>query len=264
MSAGTRPAAPPGVRTVHEEPARAGFPLYVHAGWREQHPWLAQGITGRAADGSFDLSFFGATAAGVVQARWAALRRVTGLPFAAHARQVHGARVLRHERAPAGILVADEADGHATARPGILLAVTVADCVPVSILDPEHRAVALLHAGWRGVAAGVLEAGIRALRELGGRAPAAFSMHLGPAICGACYEVGPEVHAALGTATPERPTPVDLRAALAARGLAAGLRPANISMSEHCTLCGVRHFYSHRGGEPERQVAFLGIRATRD
>jgi YfiH family protein len=264
VSAGTRPAAPSDVRTLREEQADAGFPLYIHGGWRAQYPWLVQGVTGRASGASGDLSLFGDTPTGVVQARWAALRRSTGLACAAHARQVHGARVLCHEHATAGMLLADSADGHATAHAGILLAVTVADCVPVSIVEPERRVVALLHAGWRGVAAGVLEAGIRTLSRLSGRPPAAFALHLGPAICGGCYEVGPEVHAALGTGATDRAAPVDLRAVLAVRAAAAGLSPAMVSLSEYCTRCGTGRFYSHRGGDRERQAAFLGIRATPD
>jgi copper oxidase (laccase) domain-containing protein len=143
------------------------------------------------------------------------------------------------------MLLADSADGHATAHAGILLAVTVADCVPVSIVEPERRVVALLHAGWRGVAAGVLEAGIRTLSRLSGRPPAAFALHL-------------------GTGATDRAAPVDLRAVLAVRAAAAGLSPAMVSLSEYCTRCGTGRFYSHRGGDRERQAAFLGIRATPD
>src|SRR5690606_18360795 len=101
-------------------------------------------------------------------------------------------------------------DGHATRAPGLLLAVSVADCVPVSLVDPERRAVALLHAGWRGAAAGILERGLEVLAERLLARPEDLHVHLGPAICGGCYEVGPEVHRALGLPEPPAPAPVDL------------------------------------------------------
>ncbi len=76
---------------------------------------------------------------------------------------------------------------------GVLLTVTVADCVPVFLADPDSRAIALLHAGWRGAVAGIMDRGIRALEALRGVSPSGLRVHLGPAICGACYEVGPDV-----------------------------------------------------------------------
>ncbi len=85
-------------------------------------------------------------------------------------------------------------------------------------------------------------------------------MHLGPAICGACYEVGPEVHAALGLEVPPLAAPVDLREALARQARAAGVPPESITISSLCTLCGDGNLFSHRGGRSERQVAILGLR----
>src|SRR5690606_25438459 len=103
-----------------------------------------------------------------------------------------------HHTGSAGLQLAGSADGHATMLADLLLAVSVADCIPVSLVDPGRRAIALLHAGWRGVAAGIITEGIAALRRLAGSSPADLHLHLGPAICGSCYEVGPEVYAALG------------------------------------------------------------------
>ena len=85
-------------------------------------------------------------------------------------------------------------------------------------------------------------------------------MHLGPSICGECYEVGPEVFRALGRSAPPGPTPIDLRAILAERARAAGVREESISISTHCTLHGDAPLYSHRGGDHGRQMGFLGIR----
>ena len=87
----------------------------------------------------------------------------------AHARQVHGVTVRRlsEERAPAQVVGDDEADGHTSDLAGLGLLVFTADCLPVALAC--DGAVAMLHAGWRGLAAGVLEQGVRALREVGRR-----------------------------------------------------------------------------------------------
>jgi copper oxidase (laccase) domain-containing protein len=153
----------------------------------------------------------------------------------------------------------ESADGHASTEIGLLMTVSVADCVPISLIATQPRCAALLHGGWRGVAAGILENGIAALHELCGVRTEDLILHLGPAICGACYEVGPEVHRALGTGPVDGSAPVDLRAVLARRAKAAGIETTRISVSEHCTRCGGL-FHSHRGGAPERQVAVLGLR----
>lgn len=263
-------------------------PALVHAGWAEAFPWLVQGTTTRGDSAKpFDLGLFsGGSPEREVRKSWAELRRATGASMAVHARQVHGARVrvhgvdapLRGEGAPlpegdgslpegdaslrgegATVLVG-ACDGHATAAPGLLLAVTTADCVPVFVVDPGHRAVALLHAGWRGAVAGVLEEGLRAMGSAFGTDPAEAYLHLGPAICGRCYEVGPEVHEALGRAVPAGPTPIDLRAALAERAVAAGVPPDRVGVSSHCTLCTGSGLFSHRGGDAFRQVGYLGVR----
>jgi YfiH family protein len=255
----SRPQIPTGVRTISETSAAADFPFFAHPGWRTEFPWLVQGITGRNGLDPFDMGLFGATRTDAAQERWKSLRRFTGLARAVHAHQVHGARVLRHAAGPPGLVVMDAADGHASIETGLLMTVSVADCVPISLIATSPRCAALLHGGWRGVAAGILENGITALHELCGVRVKDLIVHLGPAICGTCYEVGPEVHRALGTGTLDAPEPVDLRAVLARRAEAAGVEPANISVSAHCTRCGSL-FHSHRGGAPERQVAVLGLR----
>lgn len=154
--------------------------------------------------------------------------------------------------------IPEDRDGHVTDVEGVLLAVSIADCVPVSVVDPARRRVALLHAGWRGTAEGILE---RGLDELAGEAGAAgLLVHLGPAICGGCYEVGPEVFEALGRPRPDAPSPIDLRSVLAERAVAAGVEGDHVSVSELCTRCEHDLLFSHRGGDSGRQVAYLGVR----
>ncbi len=254
--------APPRVpfRTIREAPA-SDLPWVVHPEWEEAFPWLVQGTTGRGdADDPFDLALFGeASPARAVLRRWEALLRGTGFTRGVHAHQVHGGAVRFHRRGAPGLLVAEPCDGHATRDADVLMAVTTADCVPVSVVDAGRRAAALLHAGWRGAAAGILERGVAVLAERAASDPADLHVHLGPSICGRCYEVGPEVFEALGLARPAAPEPLDLRAALADRAVAAGVEGRNVTISGHCTRCG-EGFFSHRGGDAARQVGFLGLR----
>jgi YfiH family protein len=147
-----------------------------------------------------------------------------------------------------------EADGHAVAAPALAAMVLTADCIPV-VLGAD-RAVAALHAGWRGLAAGVLEEGVRALREVGGRGQVAALV--GPCAGACCYEVGEEVHATFGGVHRTlRGTGdgrlIDLRAIAHERLLAAGV--AQVQDVGACTICDER-FFSHR-----REGAFAGRQA---
>lgn len=255
--AGATPPLAEGVRRVRE-PQSTGVPLHRHPDWERDQPWLVQGTTGRG-DGEepFDLGLWGDGPVGATLGRWRELRAALGIPAAVHALQVHGTRIHHHDTTPAeGLLVMEGLDGHITARPGLLLTVSVADCVPVFLVAPEERRVAMLHAGWRGTAAGMVPAGIQRLAA--GR-PETLLVHLGPAICGECYEVGPEVHEALGLERPAGNRPVDVRAVQARQAVAAGVPAERVSVSEHCTRCGTG-FFSHRGGSAGRQMGVLGIR----
>jgi YfiH family protein len=137
-----------------------------------------------------------------------------------------------------------EADGHAIAAPGLAAMVLTADCIPVAL--GARGAVAALHAGWRGLAGGVLEEGVQALREVGGRGDVVAVV--GPCAGPCCYEVGEEVHAAfagahrtlMGTGDGRL---IDLRAIAHERLLAAGV--AQVLDVEACTICDER-FFSHR------------------
>jgi YfiH family protein len=190
-----------------------------------------------------------------VMDRWNALRKALSPhgPRFATASQVHGATLVVHGDEWEGWLRRDAADGHIAVRPGTALAVTIADCVPVFIAHPGGT-VSLLHAGWRGTAAGILPGAIAGLARLG--LPAnELRVHLGPSICGPCYEVGPEVAEALTGKNPGRKTHVDVRAVLADQARVAGVH--EVSISPHCTRCHNDRFFSHRAGDPGRQVAVI-------
>jgi YfiH family protein len=164
-----------------------------------------------------------------------------GLERLMRCRQVHGTTVLR-DGAPDNA----EADGCATNTPAVGTMVLVADCLPVAL--SARGAVAMLHAGWRGLAAGVLERGVDALRELGGEGPIAAAIGPGAGVC--CYEVGEEVHAVFGDAQSEvfgaahrQGRNLDLRALARERLLGAGVE--DIQGVALCTICD-RSLFSHR------------------
>jgi hypothetical protein len=234
----------------------------------ELEPWrawgLRAGITGREA--GFDLGLFTDGTAGNVMGHWLSFEGSQRPEFTALAvsRQIHGNRVRQYADTRTGWHIADGFDGHLTRCRGLLLAVTVADCIPVYLAHLDSGSVALLHAGWRGVAGGIMEAGIRDLASLARCAVGDIVMHCGVGICGRCYEVGPEVIKAVTGAIASSNTLLDLRAELATRAAAAGLR--EVTVSTWCSSHDSKLFFSHRrsGGADGRMAAYLGIPAERN
>jgi YfiH family protein len=188
------------------------------------------------------------------------LREALGLRRLARGHQVHGAVVVtvREELDQAGLSGAARerpligpargekstlpADGQATSIPEVGAMVLAADCLPVLLCSAN--AIAALHAGWRGMAAGVLEQGVRTLAEADGQARDGDGVVaiIGPGAGLCCYEVGEEVHGALGGNHRERRR-IDLRAIARDRLLAAGV--ADVRDVDLCTICDER-FFSHR------------------
>ncbi len=187
--------------------------------------------------------------------RWRALHLELALaaPRLASARQVHGTNILEHGEGWEGWLRVEGADGHLSRASGIACAVTVADCVPVFLAHPAG-AIGLLHAGWRGTAAGIVAKGIARLAGFG-LDPADLKVHLGPSVCGRCYEVSPDVFTQLTGWTTIRNRHVDLRALLAEQAKEAGVR--RITASPYCTRHDNDRFFSHRAGDRERQIAVI-------
>ena len=109
-------------------------------------------------------------------------------------RQVHGRAVVRIGAADAALgAVAHEADASCTTEAGIACTVLAADCLPVLFMAPDGRAVAAAHAGWRGLATGVLEATVSAVCEAGNCQPAELQVWLGACVGPRAFEVGAEV-----------------------------------------------------------------------
>jgi hypothetical protein len=188
-------------------------------------------------------------------------------------------------------------DGLMSREPGILLTIRIADCLPVLLVDPRRRAVAAVHAGWRGALARVIEKAVGDMRRAFGSDPRTLIAALGPSIRACCYEVGEEVvqafHGNFADADrffqplPHRPAAADRHSILflsacppghapehvpAARLdltavawqqlTAAGVKPANVLVADYCTACRTDLFFSHRreGGQTGRQAAAMGIR----
>ena len=201
--------------------------------------------------------------------RVATVLGLAGRPWAL-SRQVHGASILRVEAGhlghgpPEGKAPLGDADGLVTADPGVVLAVLTADCAPVLLADPGTGVVGAVHAGCRGLAAGVVEAGVAAMAELGAD-PGAVVGLVGPAVGGCCYEVGPEVREAVGGRYPAAlATTRDGRPALdPAAGAAQALERAGagrVRVAGECTI-DLERFFSHRRdqGRTGRQAGLIAL-----
>jgi YfiH family protein len=171
----------------------------------------------------------------------------------ASSHQVHGTNIAEHSRPWDGWVRLDGFDAHVVTSLVGAAAVTVADCVPVFIAHPSGR-VAIAHAGWRGTAAKVLPATLQRLAA-NGISLSQVHVHLGPSICGRCYEVGPDVYEQLTGWQTIRNRHVDLRALLGEQAREAGV--GNVSASQWCTKCDNDRFFSHRAGDAGRQIAVI-------
>ncbi len=247
-------------RAVREIPVPGAVPRFEIPRWRERFGVVA-GITGRGTPEGrgFDLGLWSREPVGEVMSRWLAFRReMSEFQAVALGNQVHGIELmaLNHGR---GWIYVEGIDGWITTTPGILLTVTVADCVPVYLLVPG-RGVALLHAGWRGTARSILGRGLEALLAATAASPSKVIMHCGVGICGNCYEVGSEVLTGCGVAAPgQGPWHLDLRDRLLEQ--ASGLGLVQSTTSSWCSAHDHSTFYSHRasGGTDGRMVAYIGI-----
>lgn len=184
-------------------------------------------------------------------------------------------------------------DASITNRPGLLLAVQTADCVPILLVDPRKRAVAAIHAGWRGTLARIAEKAVGRMQLEFGVKPSNLLAALGPSILPCCYEVGAELvtkftaqfadgadyfdeprcgeepnplqwlnMAPPGHQPPPKNVRLDLRKANRSQLLAAGLRPQNIFSSDLCTACRTDLFFSYRkeGTRSGRLLSVAGVR----
>ena len=176
-------------------------------------------------------------------------------------RQVHSNRVARADCGWGN--TRPEADAVVTDRSGLLAGVRTADCAPVLLVDPARRAVAAVHAGWRGAVAGVLENALDRLNSEFGSQPEDIEAAVGPAIGSCCFEVGPAVAARFAPecVIPRKPRPhVDLAAAVRRRLEQRGV--PRVFYVAQCTKCNSDRFFSHRGEGvgAGRALSAIGIR----
>jgi YfiH family protein len=271
-------------------PAVGSAEIVRVAGWTTAYPWLRHGFSTRHGGvstiyGNADDLNLGFTKDDdpndVTENRHRfseALAEEPGWKMIA-VRQVHGTVtkiVAQHDpelvgQDGRGLL---EADGLITAIPRRLLAIQVADCVPVLIADTRHRVVAAFHAGWRGTAAAIVEQGISRMRTEFASHPADLIAAIGPSIGACCYSVGEEVRASFAAVFPYAESlfaqhggklHLDLAEANRRQLLESGLAARAINVLGECTGCatanGQRKYFSHRmeSGFTGRAMGGIGI-----
>jgi YfiH family protein len=175
-------------------------------------------------------------------------------------KQIHSATVVNAE-GRCGIL--GEGDALLEDRPGSVIAIKTADCMPILLVDGRHRAVAAVHAGWRGTAAKIVAAAVDAMRARFGTLAGDLHAAIGPGIGQCCYQVGPEVAARFGE---QGRAHISLSDANRTQLLTAGVTRERIYASNLCTMCLAEEFHSFRRDRERagRLHSFVGIRALDD
>jgi hypothetical protein len=164
------------------------------------------------------------------------------------------------------------ADALLTDQPGVALGVLTADCLPIIMVDTERRAIAIVHAGWRGTSRGISQRALSGLAEYFAGSAANWLIGMGPCIGRCCYEVGGEVVEIFrknfpdwqAYCTPDKGDKwrLDLIAANYAQLLDCGVKPENIAATGYCTACHPAYFFSHRRdpGEGKRMMSLVMLK----
>ncbi len=187
--------------------------------------------------------------------------------------QIHGASVVEVEAGKdLGVYSSMSGDAMITAAPGTFLAVRVADCVPILLVDPIHRAVGAVHAGWRGTLAKVLPAAVSAMSRRFQTSPSELFLALGPGIGMCCFEVSGAIAALfeqqIGLEKNEwkesdTSAYLDLSGINARLAQSMGVLSERIWRSDSCTVCEPDRFFSYRrdGKHSGRMVGVIGWNA---
>jgi YfiH family protein len=244
----------------------------------EQYEGLLHGFLGRRGGRSagpyagLNLSFRVGDEAEVVKDNICDMKKAVGVHDARiiTMKQVHGDRII--EVRDRNIKEAGEADGMVTQEREAYLGVLTADCVPILFVAPEKKAVAAVHAGWRGTLAGIGAKMVRLFDKQYGVSPDRLEAALGPAIGACCYEVGADVITPLISEWKElakecvrsegSKTFVDLKSLNRAMLVSAGMPSHQIHEVGPCTSCAKEDFFSYRRERQEtgRQISFIGWR----
>jgi len=236
-------------------------------------PKLAHGFLGREGGvstgpyESLNLSYWVGDDSAHVDENWRRLREIVVDAPIARCHQVHGKNVRVVTRA--NIAEKPDGDGMVTAEKEVLLAVASADCVPILMVDAACEIVGAIHAGWRGVIAGIAEEGVRAMDSLGAK-PCDLRAALGPSIGQCCFEVDEELahrfaREVAGSEQHSRPgrlgkSHLDLRAIVTDQLIRAGLPRESIINVGPCTKCANDRFFSRRAdGSSGLQLSFIGL-----
>ena len=190
----------------------------------------------------------------------------------AQVNQVHGCAVWRPPAEPVKPVDAPRADALATDKPGLLVMVRVADCVPMLLASKDGRVVSAVHAGWRGIIAGVVTEAVRDVKDLGGGLDTSdIVAAIGPCISEKHFEVGPEVVEAFDGAGLSKVVNregydkphINLSEAVALQLKSVGLTGAQIDRTACCTFSHADEFFSHRrdNGRTGRQAALIAVGA---
>lgn len=168
--------------------------------------------------------------------------------------QVHSALVLNVSASGC----AGEADALITNRPGVALSIRTADCFPILLADLEHRAVAAIHAGWRGTEQGIVGRTLDAMRSDFDTSPDQIAVAIGPGIGVCCYQVGEDVARRFGLNGAGR---IDLAAINREQLIRAGVPASRIDTLGHCTFCENALFHSYRRDREQagRMISFIRI-----
>jgi YfiH family protein len=168
-------------------------------------------------------------------------------------KQIHGTEVRIVEQAGQH----GTGDGLISHTAGLLLAVKTADCMPILLIDPVHRAVSAVHAGWRGTAGEISTNAVRLMTQEFGSEPAKMEAAIGPGIGHCCFEVGPEVAREFGAWESDTKTCLDLTRINRRQLEDAGV--GKIFESGLCTMCGTGFFSFRREREQAgRMLSFVG------
>ena len=143
-------------------------------------------------------------------------------------------------------------------RPGAVIAIKTADCMPVLLVDERHRAIAAVHAGWRGTVARIVPAALASMHQRFGTDPRDVHAAIGPGIGKCCYQVGPEVAAQFGE---QGRAHIDLTDANRLQLLECGVTRERVYASNLCTMCLADDFHSFRrdGEAAGRLYSFAGL-----